>query len=133
MAGKWFTPGSARAALVGVRPVAERISRLYRGLERHPAEIGSDKRVDPGYLEMVQALRAALSELHEAGVRVQDARRGRLYFPARRLGREVLLCWQVGEAQLAYWHEPGDESGRRQPVDENGPWDAGGDGGDPAE
>lgn len=128
MAQKWFTPGSARAALVDLRPVAERMSRLYRGLESHPAEIGSDKRVDPEYLQMVQALRATLGELERAGIRIQDARRGRVEFPARRCGREVVLCWQVGEPQLAYWHESGDESGRRQPVDENGPWDAGGDG-----
>jgi hypothetical protein len=133
MAAKWFTPESARAALVCVRPVAERMSRLYRGLESHPAEIGSDKRVDPEYLEMVQALRAALCELDRAGVRIQDARSGRVDFPARRSGREVLLRWQVGEAQLDYWHELGDSSGRRQAVDENGPWDAGDDGVDRSE
>jgi hypothetical protein len=123
MANRWFTPDSARRALVRLRPAAERMCRIYRGLEQHPAEIGSDKRVDAGYLELVRGLHEVFGELVRAGVRIQDIKSGLVDFPARRSGREVLLCWRVGERRLSHWHELDHGFDGRRPVDEDGPWE----------
>ena len=47
----------------------------------------------------------ALVRLDRIGVIVKDADRGLVDFPAlREGGEEVLLCWQVGEDEVAYWH-----------------------------
>ncbi len=119
-----FTPRSARRALEALRPAAEKLCRLYRTLERHcPARILPDQPVDPTYFALVARLHATLSEIHRRGAQVKDLRRGQLNFPARRAGREVLLCWQVGEATLGFWHERDGGFDRRRPVDEDGPWE----------
>ena len=127
MSDRWFTPRTARQTLDALRPFAETLCRLYRKLERRrPARILSDQPVDPAYFALISRLNSTLCEIHRRGAQVQDLRRGRLAFPARRAGRPVLLCWQVGEANLGFWREPGAGSAGRQPVDEDGPWEEAG-------
>jgi hypothetical protein len=51
------------------------------------------------------AMAEAVEKLERLGVIVKDADRGLVDFPAlRESGEEVLLCWQVGEDEIAYWH-----------------------------
>jgi hypothetical protein len=46
-----------------------------------------------------------VSLLEELGVQVKDLDRGLVDFPALRSnGEEVLLCWQVGEDEIGFWH-----------------------------
>jgi hypothetical protein len=46
-----------------------------------------------------------VARLERLGVIVKDADRGLVDFPAlRESGEEVLLCWQVGEDEIGYWH-----------------------------
>ena len=71
----------------------------------------------------VTRLQVVITEIHRRGAQITDLRRGQLDFPARRAGRQVLLCWQVGEATLRYWREPEAGFAGRQPVDEDGPWE----------
>lgn len=119
-----FTPSSARACLNVVRPAAERMCRLFRAMERmRPPRIDGDTRVDADYFRMLGGLMATLGVLRRSGAHVRDPRRGLLDFPARRAGKAVWLCWQVGEPTLEYWHEwEGGFKGRRR-VDEQGPWE----------
>ncbi len=127
MPDRWFTPRSARQTLDALRPAAENLCRLYRKLERNrPARILSDQPVDPLYFTLVWHLHRTLGEIHRGGAQVKDLRRGQLEFPARRAGRPVLLCWQVGETTLGFWHEPEAGFAGRQPVDEDGPWEEAG-------
>ena len=118
-----FTPASARAALVQVRPVAEDICRLYRLLEtRRPTRVDSDQRVVPQYFMTVRRLHGLIESLDRKGIRVKDPKRGLLDFPARLDGRNVLLCWKVGEPTLLFWHEPNAGFAGRRPVDEHAAW-----------
>ena len=124
MSDCWFTPRTARQTLDALRPVAETLCRLYRMLERsRPARILPDQPVDPAYFTLISRLHSTLSEIQRRGAQVKDLRRGQLDFPARRAGRRVLLCWQVGETTLRFWREPGAGFAGRQPVDEDGPWE----------
>ena len=126
MTNRWFTPDTARLALDTLRPAAETLSRLYGELERtRPTRVHADQPVDPAYFDRLLRIHATLGEIRRRGVRVNDLRRGRLGFPALRAGRRVLLCWQVGEATLGFWHESEAGSGGRRPVDEDGPWEDG--------
>jgi hypothetical protein len=45
-----------------------------------------------------------VEELQSLGVVVKDLDQGLVDFPARRGDEEVLLCWHVGEDEVAYWH-----------------------------
>ena len=119
-----FTPKTARDALVALRPVAERVSRLVRIMAgtRPPRRL-SDERVDPEYFGLLTTLLGALETLQAAGVRIKDPAAGLLDFPARRAGRAVFLCWRVGEPSLGHWHEVDAGFAGRRPVDEDGPWE----------
>ncbi len=123
MCTRIFTPSTARASLSMVRRKAERLFRLFRVMERRGPDLGgSDRPVDRGYFLMLLKLISEMGALHEAGVRV-DPRNGMLDFPARREGRDVLLCWKTGEPRLEHWHELDPEAEGRFPVDDDGPWE----------
>ena len=62
-------------------------------------------------------VRARLVELQAAGIVLRDLDRGLVDFPALRDGREVYLCWEVGEEQVAHWHELEAGFAGRQPLE----------------
>jgi len=47
----------------------------------------------------------AVDELHKMGVLLRDIEQGIVDFPHLRDGREVLLCWRLGEPRVEYYHE----------------------------
>lgn len=61
-------------------------------------------------------IRRAVQELGALGCEVKDPMRGLVDFPSLREGREVYLCWQFGEDQVAWWHERSDGFAGRQPL-----------------
>ncbi|MGH9533563.1 MAG: DUF2203 domain-containing protein [Terriglobales bacterium] len=65
----------------------------------------------------LQRLKDALSEMDAAGVQIKDLERGLLDFPCRMDGRVVLLCWQLGEETIAYWHGADEGYVNRKPID----------------
>lgn len=119
-----FTPNRAREVLHRIRPVAERVCRVYRQMEtRKPESVMPDEPVDRGYFRLLRELHAMVNRIADEGVVVKDPARGLIDFPARRSGRAVWLCWQVGEPALAWWHEQDAGFAGRQPIDEDGPWE----------
>jgi hypothetical protein len=58
----------------------------------------------------------ALAELEDEGIVLRDPERGLIDFTALHNGREVLLCWQLGEDELAWWHFPEDGFAGRRPL-----------------
>jgi hypothetical protein len=61
-------------------------------------------------------LRHAVEEILEMGVQIKDIETGLVDFPTRFRGREVYLCWKLGESDIEYWH--GEEGFRgRKPID----------------
>ena len=124
MVETWFTPATARRALVRLQQPAETLHRLFAEMEsRRPLDDPSDRPVDPLYFTMLDRLLRGLDRLQRAGLRVDDLRHGLLDFPALRGGRPVLLCWRVGEPSLDFWREPGNRE-TRMPVDDADPWEA---------
>jgi hypothetical protein len=117
---RYFTPEEANAALAELRPIAERMVAHRRALARaqlEQAELvtqiatnGGD--LDPGALRdlagtlqrELEAVADCLRQLGELGVQVKDVDEGLLDFPARRGDEDVLLCWRVGEDEVAFWH-----------------------------
>jgi hypothetical protein len=61
-------------------------------------------------------VKEALAELEEQGIVLRDPDRGLIDFTALHNGREVLLCWQLGEEELAWWHFPEDGFAGRRPL-----------------
>jgi len=59
----------------------------------------------------VQEARSTIEEIEEIGARVGDMEAGRLEFPHLLDGREVLLCWTLGEdEEIRQWREDEEDS-----------------------
>ena len=70
--------------------------------------------VSEGFLE----LRESLVGMRHLDVVLRDLERGLVDFPSYRGGREVYLCWEEGEEEIAYWHEPDAGFSGRRPLDD---------------
>jgi hypothetical protein len=121
MAERYFTPEEANELLPEVRLAAEELveHRLAaRAVAAKRAQLvtriagnGGDfdpqepRELEEDFERETAAMAEAVERLERLGVIVKDADRGLVDFPAlRESGEEVLLCWQVGEDEIAYWH-----------------------------
>jgi hypothetical protein len=68
--------------------------------------------VSEGFLE----LREAMLEFREREIVLRDLDRGLVDFPSLRGGSEVYLCWEEGEPEIGFWHEPDAGFGGRRPL-----------------
>jgi hypothetical protein len=64
----------------------------------------------------IEQLQNYVDELHEIGVDLKDFQMGLVDFLGRHQGRDVSLCWKLGEPAIAYWHELQTGFAGRQPV-----------------
>ena len=129
---RYFTLEEANELLPAVKVLAERMVAHRGALEQAQARLG-------GYLEKIAGNGgglppAELADAHEAvereaggiarcvegiqelGAMVKDVGEGLVDFPAKREGADVLLCWKLGEAQIAHWHGPEEGFAGRKPL-----------------
>jgi hypothetical protein len=59
-------------------------------------------------------LGAVAAEFERLGVQLKDVELGLVDFPSEHQGRTVLLCWQYGEPEVAYWHATDEGFARRR-------------------
>ncbi|MBI4308245.1 MAG: DUF2203 domain-containing protein [Chloroflexi bacterium] len=52
-----------------------------------------------------ETLQRRLEQINEKGILVRDIDRGLVDFLALREGREIFLCWILGEDHISSWHE----------------------------
>lgn len=64
-----------------------------------------------------QETKDTIAEIEAIGVRVQDLEIGLLEFPSPMDGREVLLCWRLGDAAITHWREAEDGVEERRSLD----------------
>ena len=132
MAERYFTPEEANALLDEVRPLAEALvahrramavtaTRQARLVQRIAGNGGDFDPQEPRALEEEferegAAVATCVAKLEELGVLVKDLDRGLVDFPALRGDEEVLLCWEVGEDEVAYWHGVDEGFAGRKPL-----------------
>jgi hypothetical protein len=133
-----FTPEEANAELEEVRPLveqlvasrAEHVVALEKQEELERKIRGNGGGIPPAELAEATAevdaiarrLAKLVDEINEHGAEVKDLETGLIDFPALRNGETVLLCWQLGEDEIGFWHRPEDGyAGRRPlPLDDSG-------------
>jgi hypothetical protein len=125
-----FTVAEANALLPTVRPLVERMVEYRRelgsGLDRRRelAELtgsnggglspGVASEVDEAVKTAAAGIKRCVEELTALGVQVKDIDSGLVDFPSFLEGEEVLLCWQLGEDEIGWWHTlDGGFAGRR--------------------
>jgi hypothetical protein len=129
---RYFTPEEANAALADVRPLVERMvahRRAHAGALEAQEELEARIRGNGGGIPPAQladaaavverearALARAIDEIVQHGAEVKDIDEGLIDFPALRGTETVLLCWQLGEDRIRYWHTVEDGFAGRQPL-----------------
>ena len=67
--------------------------------------------------DLVRRIKDAVEEIDAIGAQVKDLNRGLLDFPSELDGEVVLLCWELGEPQIGYWHSLEGGYASRKPLD----------------
>ena len=89
-----FTRAEAEALLPKVQPLVEDLQRRVNAYRRRPS--------DP----VAREIEALLRDIAELGVEVKDPDQGLIDFRTRMRGREVYLCWKLGEgSRISFWHD----------------------------
>lgn len=111
--GRHYTVEQANAALPTVKPLLQRLrdsKDLLTDEEAHevlseaaPTNGGGESGTQVG--EAFLEVRRLLLALEEAGIMVRDIDRGLIDFPAIIEEQEVYLCWELGEDEVAWWHD----------------------------
>jgi hypothetical protein len=118
---RYFTAEEANAMLPLVRSIVRDIvdqSPRFFELRERVAKLGPRDEANPHdpYFEESQQLRDEFEKIQERmvelaeelgnlGIELKDLRTGLIDFPCWREGREVYLCWRLGEAEVEHWHE----------------------------
>ena len=123
---QYFTLQEANEALKTIRPLMEEVQAIRQKIlanqpEAWPAiEKSSGNGGNRALSNMVQdfeKLDALIHQIQDAGAQIKDINTGLLDFSALKDGREVYLCWQYGEEDIAFWHEVEAGYAGRQPIE----------------
>jgi len=133
MTPKRFTRDEAEELLPYIAPLLFKLRELKRqrdDLQAQGTELvqksrgnghGVDNEAGKVQREM-EELGTHINELIEKvqgmGIELKDPELGLVDFRSIREGREVYLCWQLGEEHLSFWHEIDTGFAGRQPLEE---------------
>jgi hypothetical protein len=124
-----YTVEQANRSLPLVRRIVEDIVSEYRRWQDRVRELealnaartAADDVPRAAELELeIQALAAEIEgfrrELRDLGVEVKDYALGLVDFPGVVAGREVFLCWRIGEPSVQFWHDKDAGYAGRRPL-----------------
>jgi hypothetical protein len=80
------------------------------------ASLDGGGQVSQEYWDALRHMRKQLEALADQSIILRDADSGLVDFPSRREGRDVFLCWRLGEERVAYWHPPETGFSGRRPL-----------------
>ncbi|MGH2572517.1 MAG: DUF2203 domain-containing protein [Actinomycetota bacterium] len=122
MAEREFTVEEANSLLPALSRSLTQIKEARQAVLHGGERIRRSARWDGGgsqgkeYWDALSTLRREVESLSEQGIVLRDAEEGLLDFPARREGRQVFLCWRLGEVRVGYWHGPETGFAGRRPL-----------------
>lgn len=126
---KSFTVEDANRMLPLVRRIVSDVVRDYsrwqdtvrefelaalRSSPDSPDDVADKLQQEAGRL--AREIEGYISEASDLGVMVKGLDTGLIDFPGEMDGRPVLLCWQLGEESVRYWHEEDAGFAGRQPI-----------------
>jgi hypothetical protein len=116
---KFYTVAEANASLPLVRSILRDITDLAVSIQgRHQRLVGLQNAgtIDKAHQEEIQQIVTGFEsdqermkdyeqELKNLNVELKDYVTGLIDFPCWMDGREVYLCWRLGEPEVSHWHE----------------------------
>lgn len=127
---KYFTVEEANKALPLVRMIVSDIVRQYRvveDLQQRLSRVSKDRRKPSKDLyaeELAQSQAELDTEEQKLASYIDELKRLGVEFKGPELcdfysmmnGREVFLCWRLGEAEVSHWHDLDSGFAGRQPL-----------------
>lgn len=123
---RYFTLQEANETLKVIRPLMEEVQRIRRKILQNQPEAwpamersagNGGNRALSNMVQDFEKFDALIHRIQETQVLIKDINLGLLDFPALKDGREVYLCWQYGEGDIAFWHEVEAGFAGRQPIE----------------
>jgi hypothetical protein len=127
----YFTREEAEALLPAIIPVLEQIRDQRRAMEQAESELGElqmqsknnghqlherTARVQQTLEQLIESLQGLAGQLEQFGCVLKDPDTGLIDFLSLRSGREIYLCWRIGEERILYWHYLDTGFAGRQPL-----------------
>ena len=110
----YFTLSEANETLNRIRPLMDAIQEIRQKILKNQPDAwpaieksagNGGNRALSNMVQDFEKLDTLVHEIQDADVLIKDINLGLLDFPALKDGREVYLCWQYGEGEIAFWHE----------------------------
>lgn len=126
-----FSLDDAEALLPRLTPILSRLRELkleHDRLRRQLAEIGATVKSNghppdgglqearSGLEQIAREMRGLIEEIGHMGCELKDIELGLVDFRCERDGRDVYLCWKLGEESIRWWHELDTGYVSRQPL-----------------
>lgn len=113
MEKRFFTVQEANELIPFLSERLHDLRHLHRKLDHFASQAPSPQDialrggapVELGYLAAVERFQCLLGEICAEGCQLKDLDSGLIDFPTLWEGREVFLCWKLGEPEVAHWHE----------------------------
>jgi len=124
-----FTVDEANRTLPLVRRIVEDVVRQHRvwrekileldlvSSSARPGDQDRSQRLEREVQALAREIDGYQRELGELGIQLKDRRLGLVDFPSDMMGRPVLLCWRLGEAEVQFWHDAEAGYAGRQPLE----------------
>jgi hypothetical protein len=122
----YFTLIEANETLDMIRPLVDEVQVIRQTILRHQPEAwpaieksagNGGNRALSNMVKDFEKHDLLVHQIQDLGVLIKDINLGLLDFPALKDGREVYLCWQYGEGEIAFWHEIEAGFAGRQPIE----------------
>ena len=116
-----FTLEQANKSLPLVRRIVCDIVKAHAeasGLQQQFDRLGAreQKTMQQRVEAVMHRLEDYVDELSEIGCELKDYQAGLIDFTGRHDGRDICLCWKLGEEKITHWHELDAGFAGRKPV-----------------
>jgi hypothetical protein len=132
MGSQHFTVEEANALLprlsdllIQMQEAKYKYDRLQEKVSEYSQRMSSnghviEKELNEARQELAQAtaeINSLIQKAQELGCEIKDIDQGLVDFRADREGREVYLCWKLGEPDVRWWHDLDGGFAGRQPLE----------------
>ena len=117
MAKKYFTLESAQKHLTKIKKSLSKLQNLKNAIDAilsvriNPNEVGIEEFIETNtklnkeYHKLSFEFYKELERLEKTGCVLKDLGQGLVDFYCKFEGREIFLCWKLGESKIIAWHE----------------------------
>jgi hypothetical protein len=92
-----------RSELIRLR---DRVLAATSGGEAAPTDPSDELRLLRMRMQgVIDQMQAGVARIDELGATLRDIETGLIDFPALASGRQIWLCWRLGEGPVEWWHE----------------------------